>query len=72
MKEIVIKNNGLENTLYFQEDNLSYQKMIKSIYNCINDPKNYKSITYNDDSGMRIFSAQYLINSLIVIPKYIK
>jgi hypothetical protein len=69
--KIKITNNIGEIILNFTDlSDLNSMKL--AIKNCIDDSKNYPSINYSDRLDDIIFSADYLKNSLITIPKLLK
>ena len=65
--EIIIRNQLIETILTLGD--VDYPLFIEAVKNCIEDPLKYKSITYIDKKDSIIFSAVYLQNSLIIMPK---
>lgn len=69
MKVINIKiQNGISAiVLNFDED--SGRKFLTAVKNCLELPKTYPFIEYEDKKETIFFTAEYLKNSLISIPK---
>ena len=67
MNVIKIQNESREAVLYFPniEDR---ENMIKAINNCLIDSDNFPTLDYHDKTDHIIFTANYLKNSLIIIP----
>ena len=67
--KVKIQNGNRELILSFSEE--SGAKFVKAIHNCIGNPKSHPSINYEDAKDKIIITAEYLKNSLIIMPKEI-
>ena len=68
--KIKIQNGATETKLIFSDaENLN--KAIIAIKNCIKYPEACPIMEYEDKTDNMIFTAEYLKNSLIIIPKFL-
>lgn len=64
---VKIQNGSTTITLSF--DHSTADEFITAINNCIKNPLKYPTIDYQDKTDKIIFTAEFLKNSLIIIPK---
>ncbi len=67
MKQIKIQNGQRELILNFSDKDI-FNEMVQAIQYCINNEEE-KLINYSDKKDNIILTREYLINSLIVMPK---
>jgi len=67
MEKVIIQNGNREMILSFDEE--TKKEFIKAVNNCLKNSIKYPVVNYSDKKDDIIFTANYLKNSLILMPK---